>query len=70
MLADQARVRKGSGCSAAPVREELRRSEEGDLERERKEAARRTLELMEARRMVEVAMEGENAKKRLDRKSA
>ena len=36
---------------------------EDALERERKETAKRTLELMEARRMVEVAMEGENAKK-------
>eukprot|EP00439_Symbiodinium_sp_Y106_P052148 s1484_g6.t5 len=41
-----------------------KRDEEAELERERKEVARRTLELMEARRMVDAALEGDTGKKK------
>eukprot|EP00434_Breviolum_minutum_P009978 symbB.v1.2.008801.t1/scaffold536.1/size343967/17 len=62
----QAHVRPGESAQEAPKKTPAKRAvkEEDALERERKETAKRTLELMEARRMVEVAMEGENAKKK------
>lgn len=68
----QARARKSDTAEAGAATKEaapkrkpaMKRDEAEDLERDRKETARRTLELMEARRMVEVAMEGENAKKK------
>ncbi|CAJ1360134.1 unnamed protein product, partial [Effrenium voratum] len=71
----QAQTRKGEKDAQEPKESKskaktkaIKKDQAFELEKDRKEAAKRTLELMEARRMVEVAMEGEDSKKKKSRK--